>query len=105
VVLHRVRRVVAVGGVVGVVAEEVDGLLSLEVHDAERLPRCDDPGPVVVGGDHRVLQGLAEGSWAKAPGVLPARRGRLYVCELLTTLTDFRSASFSVVITAVTIHP
>src|SRR5262245_54073109 len=58
VVLHRVRRVVAVGGIVGVVAKEVDGLLALEVHDAERLPRRQHARPVLVGGDHHVLQSL-----------------------------------------------
>jgi hypothetical protein len=35
VVLHGVRRVAAVGDVFGVVAEEVDGLLALEVDDSK----------------------------------------------------------------------
>jgi len=38
VVLHRVRRVVAIGGIVGVVAKEVDRLLPFEIHDAQHLP-------------------------------------------------------------------
>src|SRR5215831_16749381 len=59
VVLHGVRRVVAVGRVVRVVAEEVDRLLALEVHDPQRLPRDEDSGPVVVGGDHLVQQDFA----------------------------------------------
>jgi hypothetical protein len=59
VVLHRIRRVVAVGRLVGVVAEEVDGLLALEVHDAERLPRRQHARPVLIGGDHQILKTLA----------------------------------------------
>ena len=48
-VLHGVGGVVALGGVVGVVGEEVDGLLALEVDEADTAALGDDLGPVLGG--------------------------------------------------------
>src|SRR5712691_3770722 len=54
-VLHRIGGVVALLGARGVVAEEVDRLLALEVHDAQHLTRRDHAGPDLPGRNDAVL--------------------------------------------------
>ena len=55
-VLHRVGGVVAFLGIGRVVAEEVDGLLALEVDDAQHLARRDHAGPGLSGRDDALLE-------------------------------------------------
>jgi len=52
-----VRRAVAFLGVVRVEEQRVDGLVALEVDDAQHLPLGDARKPWFAGGDDRVAQG------------------------------------------------
>src|SRR5262249_49013839 len=61
-VLHRVRRVVALVGIRGVVAEEAHGLAALEVDDPEHLTPLQHARPILPGRDHAVLDQVAPDS-------------------------------------------
>ena len=68
--LDRVRRVVALFGVVGVEAEEVDRLLTLEIDEHEVLAPSDPPAPRPSRPDHGVLE-----DGARAGGYVRLRCG------------------------------
>ena len=74
-VFHGVGGVVALGGVVGVVGEEVDGLLAFEVDEAEACALGDDVGPVFGGLEGDVVGDCAgDLGWVLGHGMPPLLR-------------------------------
>jgi hypothetical protein len=61
-VLHRIGRVVALLGILRVVAEEVHGLPAFEVDDPKRLPFLQDTRPRLPGRDDPILDDAARGA-------------------------------------------